>query len=98
MAIQLLQVLQMDWPKKSKNIKKKDILIDSLHMYDEIIIIGSGKGIASVDSIKKPYWKRNSLKNYRILSKIYQKAVTNCSRYNSWSILTSILKTFFEGD
>ena len=69
--------------KKIKKIKKKNILINSLNEYDEIIIIGSGKGVVSVDSIKKPYWKRKSLKNYRILSKIYQKAVKNCPRYNS---------------
>ena len=68
--------------KKLKKIKKKNILIDSLNTYDEIIVIGSGKGIVSVNSIEKPYWRRKSLKNYRILSKIYQKAVTNCPRYN----------------
>ena len=79
---------------KLKKIKKKNIFIDSLSTYDEIIVIGSGKGVVSVNSIEKPFWKRKSLKNYRILSMIYQKAVTNCPLYNSWSILTSILNTF----
>jgi len=68
--------------KKLKKIKKRNIFIDSLESYDEIIVIGSGKGVVSVDSIEKPFWKRKSLKNYRILSKIYQQAVTNCPRYN----------------
>ena len=68
--------------KKLKKIKKKNILINSLNEYDEIIIIGSGKGVVSVNSIYKPYWKRKSLKYYRILLKIYQQAVTNCPRYN----------------
>jgi len=68
---------------KLKKIKKKNIFIDSLYTYDEIIVIGSGKGVVSVNSIEKPFWKRKSLKNYRILSKIYQKAVTNCPSYNS---------------
>ena len=68
--------------KKLKKIKKKNIFIDSLESYDEIIVIGSGKGVVSVNSIEKPFWKRKSLKNYRILSKIYQQAVTNCPRYN----------------
>ena len=68
--------------KKIKKIKKRNIFIDSLNDYDEIIIIGSGKGVVSVSSIKKPFWKRKSLKNYRNLSKIYQLAVTNCPRYN----------------
>ena len=68
--------------KKLKKIKKKNIFIDSLESYDEIIIIGSGKGVVSVNSIEKPFWKRKSLKSYRILSKIYQQTVTNCPRYN----------------
>jgi branched-subunit amino acid aminotransferase/4-amino-4-deoxychorismate lyase len=68
--------------KKLKKIKKRNIFIDSLESYDEIIVIGSGKGVVSVNSIEKPFWKRKSLKNYRILSKIYQQAVTNCPRYN----------------
>ena len=68
--------------KKLKKIKKKNILIDSLNEYDEIIVIGSGKGVVSVNSIIKPYWKRKSLKYYGILLKIYQQAVTNCPRYN----------------
>ena len=79
---------------KLKKIRKKNIFIDSLSTYDEIIVIGSGKGVVSVNYIEKPFWKRKSLKNYRVLSRIYQKAVTNCSLYNSWSILTSILNTF----
>ena len=69
--------------RKLKKIIKKSISIDSLNDYDEIIVIGSGKGVVSVSHIKEPYWKRKSLKNYRILSNIYQKAVTNCPLYNS---------------
>ena len=68
--------------KKIDNIKKKNISTDSLDEYDEIIILGSGKGIASVNSIKKPFWKRKSFKYYRILSKIYKTAVMKCPRYN----------------
>ena len=67
--------------RKIKKIKKKNILIDSLKKYDEIIVIGSGKGVVSVSNIEKSTWKRKSLKYYRILLKIYQKAVTNCPRY-----------------
>ena len=55
---------------------------DKLDKYDEIIVIGSGKGVVSVSSVDKPCWKRKSLKNYRILSKVYQHAITNCPRYN----------------
>ena len=68
--------------KKLKKIRKKNIFIDSLNTYDEIIVVGSGKGVVSVNSIKKPYWKRKSLNNYRILSKMYEKAIISCPRYN----------------
>ena len=68
--------------KKIKKIKKINIFLTSLKNFSEIILIGSGKGVVSINSIDKPYWKRKSLKIYRILSKIYQQAVTNCPRYN----------------
>ena len=80
--------------RKLKKIKKKNIFIDSLKNYDEIVIIGSGKGVVSVNRIDKTDWKRKSIKNYRFLSKIYTKAIKNCPRYNGWSIFPSILKTF----
>ena len=67
--------------KKIKKIKKRNIIVNSLNDYDEIIVIGSGKGVVSVSSIEKPFWKRKSLKNYRILLKIYKKEISNCSIY-----------------
>jgi len=67
--------------KKLKKIINKNILINSLDEYDEIIIIGSGKGVVSVNSIYNLNWKRKSLKNYRILLKIYKKEISNCSIY-----------------
>ena len=67
--------------KKIKKIKKRNIIVNSLNDYDEIIVIGSGKGVVSVNLIKKPFWKRKSLKNYRILLKIYKKEISNCSIY-----------------
>ena len=68
--------------KKIRKIKKINITTDSLCIYDEIIVIGSGKGVVSVNRIENTDWKRKSLKNYRVLSKIYAKAVANCPRYN----------------
>ena len=68
--------------RKLKKINRKNIYIDSLQNYDEIVLIGSGKGVASVNRIDKIDWKRKSIKNYRFLSKIYTKAITNCPRYN----------------
>ena len=43
---------------KVKKISKKDILIKNLNDFEEIILIGSGKGVASVKSIKEINWKR----------------------------------------
>ena len=68
---------------KINKVIKKDILIKELKNYEEIILIGSGKGVTSVKTIKQIGWKRKSLKNYRFLSKIYAKAVMNCPTYNS---------------
>ena len=68
--------------RKIKVINKKDISLNRLSKFDEIILVGSGKGVVSVNSIENPYWQRKSLKTYRFLSKIYQQAVTNCPRYN----------------
>jgi branched-subunit amino acid aminotransferase/4-amino-4-deoxychorismate lyase len=68
--------------KKGVKIIKKNIFINSLNRYDEIILIGSGKGVVSVDYIKKPYWRRKSSKIYRFLLRTYRNAVTNCPRYN----------------
>ena len=55
---------------------------ETLKDYDEIILIGSGKGVASVNVINNTKWRRKSLKYYRILIKIYQQAVIKCPRYN----------------
>jgi len=66
---------------KIKKIIKKEIFVNSLNEYDEIILIGSGKGVASVKKIDQIKWKRNSLKHYRILLKNYKSAVNNCPKY-----------------
>tara|TARA_Y100000591_G_scaffold295288_1_gene284475 strand:+ start:41 stop:814 length:774 start_codon:yes stop_codon:yes gene_type:complete len=66
---------------KIKKVIKKDIFIKELKNYDEIILLGSGKGIASVKTIKKLKWKRKSFKYYRILLNHYNLAVKNCGTY-----------------
>ena len=47
------------------------------------ILIGSGKGVVSVESVEKTNWKRKNLKTYRFLSKIYNRTVTKCPLYYS---------------
>ena len=66
---------------KIKKIIKKDILIDSLNEFDEIILIGSGKGIASVKTINQINWKRKEFKIYNQLLKHYNSAISNCPKY-----------------
>jgi branched-subunit amino acid aminotransferase/4-amino-4-deoxychorismate lyase len=66
---------------KIKKITRKDIFVNNLKEFDEIILIGSGKGVASVKTISQLGWKRKSLKNYNILSKYYKLAVTKCKVY-----------------
>jgi branched-subunit amino acid aminotransferase/4-amino-4-deoxychorismate lyase len=66
---------------KIKKIINKDINVNSLKEFDEIILIGSGKGVASVKTINQIKWKRKSLKFYHILSSHYKTAVNNCVKY-----------------
>ena len=63
-------------------IIKKDIFLNSLLEFDEIILIGSGKGVASVKTINQTKWKRKSLKFYNILLKYHKTASNKCQRYN----------------
>ena len=66
---------------KIKKITRKDIFVNNLKEFDEIVLIGSGKGVASVKTISQLGWQRKSLKNYNILSKHYKLAVTKCKVY-----------------
>ena len=66
---------------KVKRILKKDILIKELHNYDEILLIGSGKGVASVKTIKEINWKRKHLNQYKIFLRYYRLAISKCHRY-----------------
>ena len=66
---------------KIKKIIKKDIFLKELNSYDEIILIGSGKGVASVKTIKDINWKRKNLNKFNILSKYYNSAIKNCGLF-----------------
>ena len=67
--------------KKLAKIYNKEIKINTLADYDEILLIGSGKGVTSVESINKIKWKRKNLKYYKILSNFYKKEILNCPIY-----------------
>ena len=66
---------------KIKGITKKDILLKEIKNYDEILLLGSGKGVTSVRTIHEIKWKRKNLKNFRILSKYYDHAIKKCNSF-----------------
>ena len=53
----------------------------NLKNYDEIILLGSGKGVASVKTIKQIGWKRKNLNQYNIFLKYYQSVINKCGFY-----------------
>ena len=63
---------------KIKKVINKDIFIKDLKSYDEILLVGSGKGIASIQTIKQIGWKRKELKKFKVLSKYYKSIINNC--------------------
>jgi len=67
--------------KKLNKIFNKEILVNSLNDYDEILLIGSGKAVTSVETIKEINWKRKDLKYYKILSSFYKKEILKCPIY-----------------
>jgi 4-amino-4-deoxychorismate lyase len=67
--------------KRLNKIYPKEILVNTLLDYDEILLVGSGKAVTSVETIKEIKWRRKSLKFYKILSSFYKKEILNCSVY-----------------
>jgi len=67
--------------KKLGKIINKEILVNSLMDYDEILLIGSGKAVTSVDTIKEIKWKRKSLRFYKIFYNFYKKEISKCPIY-----------------
>ena len=66
---------------KIKRIGKKDILLKELNDYDEILLIGSGKGVTSVRTINELNWKRKNLNKFKLLTNQYDVAKNECDIY-----------------
>ena len=66
---------------KVKKITKKDIFVNELKKYDEIILIGSGKGVASVKTIKQIGWKRKNLSQFKKFLKYYHSQINKCNSH-----------------
>ena len=60
---------------KKIKINFKDISIDEINNFEEIMLIGSGKGITSVYKIKELNWKRKKSVCYNKINKIYNTLV-----------------------
>ena len=60
---------------KKVRINSKDIFVKNLENYDEVILVGSGKGVVSVSGIENTSWKRKSLKIYKKLFEIYNNKI-----------------------
>ena len=60
---------------KKININFKDIKIKDLNNYQEILLVGSGKGITSVETIDELRWKNQSFISSKKIKNIYKKLI-----------------------
>jgi len=51
-------------------IIRRNIFLKDINNYDEIILVGSGKGVTSVKFIKKIGWRRKSMNIFKLFNKI----------------------------
>ena len=58
---------------KKFNIIKKDIYLKELKQFDEILLIGSGKGVVSTSYIVDSNWKRRKNKIFNSMYKAFEK-------------------------
>ena len=61
--------------KKKFKIINKDININQLNNYDEIILVGSGKGVTQVRKINEIKWKNKNDKFFKKFFLIYEKEI-----------------------
>ncbi len=58
---------------KKFNIIKKDIYLKELNQFDEILLVGSGKGVISTSYIVDSNWKRRNNKIFNSIYKTFEK-------------------------
>ena len=66
--------------KKLPKIHKRNIFVNQLQEFDEIILIGSGKGVVSVSKIYENNWKRKSSNYFKLISKIFNSEIKKCKK------------------
>ena len=60
---------------KKIKILKKNIYLKNINNFEEIILVGSGKGVTSVKQINEVKWRKKSNKIYKKLLFIYNKEI-----------------------
>ena len=66
--------------KKLPKIHKRNIFVNQLQEFDEIILIGSGKGVVSVSKIYENNWKRKSLDYFKLISEVFNSEIKKCKK------------------
>ena len=69
---------------KHFKIKKTNITIDNLNEFDEILLIGSGKGVSTVSSIQKKKWNRKKYKSYEMFISKYKTQILKQKKLSSY--------------
>ena len=57
---------------KKVKINFKDINLKDIHKFDEILLIGSGKGVTPVKFIKQYKWKNRSMSGFKRIKKNFK--------------------------
>ena len=69
---------------KQFKIKKTNININKLNQYEEILLIGSGKGVSTVSSIKEKNWNRKKYKSYETFISKYQTKILKQKKLSNY--------------
>ena len=69
---------------KNFSIKKTNININNLNQYEEILLIGSGKGVSTVSSIKEKNWNRKKYKSYETFVSKYKTQILKQKKLSNY--------------
>ena len=73
----------LEFYEKKFRIIKKDIYLKDIKQFEEIILVGSGKGVVSVNFIEGYNWKRKSKETFNKIFKTFKNEFSkNKYRYN----------------
>ena len=61
--------------KNRKKIIKRNIFVKDLSLYEEILLLGSGKGVVNISAIPEINWKKQSDSIYKETLSLYKKLI-----------------------